>query len=418
MTVFKLLVGSFHPVDADLLPWFSFLTLIPVGLSAAQEIIFFVFIVGGVIAVVRATGAIDALIGACIRNLGSRPHFLIGGMVAVFALGSSTIGMAEEYVAFVPILVAMCFSMKMDAMVAVGIIYIGAGIGYACAALNPFTVLIAQDIAGVPPASGQTVRWLLLLLCVGIGVHHIVGYARKLKRLPESELVDATASATDVTTLEQRFLDRKHLFVLLIFVAGVGLFLYGAMFRGWYLEELMAILLGIAVVVAVVSKLHYNLVATTFCRGAAGLTTTALLIGFARTIQVILSEAQVIDTIIYSIAQSINQLPSGVAVLGMLLVQTVCNFFVPSGSGQAFITMPIMAPLADLTGVSRQTAVLAYQFGDGFTNMIVPTNAVLMGILALAQVSYHSWLRFIVPLLGKLYVVAIVALLMAVEFGY
>ena len=245
-----------------------------------------------------------------------------------------------------------------------------------------------------------------------------MGYARKLKRLPESELVDATASATDVTTLEQRFLDRKHLFVLLIFVAGVGLFLYGAMFRGWYLEELMAILLGIAVVVAVVSKLHYNLVATTFCRGAAGLTTTALLIGFARTIQVILSEAQVIDTIIYSIAQSINQLPSGVAVLGMLLVQTVCNFFVPSGSGQAFITMPIMAPLADLTGVSRQTAVLAYQFGDGFTNMIVPTNAVLMGILALAQVSYHSWLRFIVPLLGKLYVVAIVALLMAVEFGY
>ena len=132
----------------------------------------------------------------------------------------------------------------------------------------------------------------------------------------------------------------------------------------------------------------------------------------------ILSEAQVIDTIIYSVAQSINGLPSGVAVLGMLLVQTVCNFFVPSGSGQAFITMPIMAPLADLTGISRQTAVLAYQFGDGFTNMVVPTNAVLMGILGLAQVPYHAWLRFIVPLLGKLYVVAIIVLLMAVEFGY
>ena len=410
--------GSFHPVDANPLPWFSFLTLIPVGLSAAQEIIFFVFIVGGVIAVVRATGAIDALIGACIRNLGSRPHFLVGGMVAVFALGSSTIGMAEEYVAFVPILVAMCLSMKMDAMVAVAIIYVGAGIGYACAALNPFTVLIAQEIAGVQPTSGQTVRWILLLLCAGIGVHHIVSYVRKLERTPEPDLVNETVAAGDTKALELRFLEFKHIFVLLIFVAGVGLFLFGAMFWAWYLAELTAMLLGLALVIAVVSKLNYNLVATAFCRGAAGLTTTALLIGFARTIQVILSEAQVIDTIIYSVAQSINGLPSGVAVLGMLLVQTVCNFFVPSGSGQAFITMPIMAPLADLTGISRQTAVLAYQFGDGFTNMVVPTNAVLMGILGLAQVPYHAWLRFIVPLLGKLYVVAIIVLLMAVEFGY
>jgi len=142
------------------------------------------------------------------------------------------------------------------------------------------------------------------------------------------------------------------------------------------------------------------------------------LIGFARSIQVVLSEARVIDTIINGLAEPLQLFPSAVAAVGMLAVQTVCNFFIPSGSGQAFVTMPIMVPLADLTLVTRQTAVLAYQFGDGFTNMIVPTNAVLMGVLALAKIPYQRWLRFIFPLLCKLYLVAIAALLVAVKFGY
>ena len=204
----------------------------------------------------------------------------------------------------------------------------------------------------------------------------------------------------------------------LLFVVAVCGFVYGAMARGWYLGELTAILLGLALVSAVVGRLGPNVVASQFCRGAAELTTTALLIGFARTIQVVLSDGRVIDTVIYGLAQPLEGLPSAVAALGMLGVQTACNFFIPSGSGQAFVTMPIMAPLADLTDVTRQTAVLAYQFGDGFTNMIVPTNAVLMGILALAKVPYDRWARFALPLLVKLYAVAVLALVAAVHFGY
>ena len=150
----------------------------------------------------------------------------------------------------------------------------------------------------------------------------------------------------------------------------------------------------------------------------AELTKTALLIGFARTIEVVLTEGRVIDTVINGLAQLLQALPRGLSAIGMLGVQTVCNFFIPSGSGQAYVTMPIMAPLADLTDLSRQTAVLAYQFGDGFTNMIVPTNALLVGILALAKIPYQRWVRFVWPLLVKLYVVAILALLAAVQFGY
>ncbi len=158
----RVVQGTYHTVDTEPLPALTFLTAVPAGLLEAADVIFFIFIVGGVFGVLRATGAIDALIGLAIRRLGGRSVWLVGGMVTLFALGSSTIGMAEEYVPFVPLLVAMCLAIKADAVVALGIVYVGAGVGYACAALNPFTVVIGQRIAGVELTSGQSVRWVLL----------------------------------------------------------------------------------------------------------------------------------------------------------------------------------------------------------------------------------------------------------------
>ena len=176
--------------------------------------------------------------------------------------------------------------------------------------------------------------------------------------------------------------------------------------------------LAIALAAAAIARLAPNRVAAAFQAGAAELVSTAVIVGFARTIQVVLTEGRVIDTIIHGLATPLQALPGQAAAVGMLVVQTLCNLFIPSGSGQAYVTMPIMAPLADLTGLSRQTAVLAYQFGDGFTNMLVPTNALLMGMLALARIPYQRWLRFVGPLLVKLYLVAIAALMLAVRLGY
>ena len=176
--------------------------------------------------------------------------------------------------------------------------------------------------------------------------------------------------------------------------------------------------LAIAVATALVGGLTANAAAQSFLGGAGEMTTTALLIGFARAIQVVLTDAQVIDTVIYGLAQPLALLPAHAAAVAMLGVQTVCNLFIPSGSAQAYVTMPVMAPLADLTEVTRQTAVLAYQFGDGFTNMIVPTNALLMGILALGRIPYSRWVQFVAPLLVKFYAVAVIALILAVQFGY
>ena len=414
----RVVPGTYQVVDAEPLPPLAFLTAIPAGLGAAQEIIFFVFLVGGVIGVVRATGAIDAAIGAAITRLGSRPVWLVGGAVGLFALGASTVGMAEEYMPFVPILVTMCLALRLDAVVAVGIIYVGAGVGYACAAFNPFTVLIAQDIAGVTLTSGQAPRWVLLMVCGAVGVHHILRYAARIRADPEASLVRSVDYSNGFTLPEdQRFTARRWA-VLVVLAGGIGLFVWGVAARGWYLSELSAVFLAIGLIAAAVAGVAPNRAARSFLGGAAEMTATALLIGFARTIEVVLSDARVIDTIVYGLAQPLAALPSHAAALGMLAVQTTANLFIPSGSGQAYVTMPIMAPLADLTGLTRQTAVLACQFGDGFTNMLVPTNALLMGMLALGRIPYQRWLAFVVPLLAKLYLVAAVALVAAVQFGY
>ena len=414
----RVVPGTYHTVEAEALPPLAFLTSIPAGLGAAQEIIFFVFLVGGVIGVVRATGAIDAAIGAAIARLGGRPAWLIGGAVALFALGSSTIGMAEEYMPFVPILVTMCLALRLDAIVAVGIIYVGAGVGYACAAFNPFTVLIAQDIAGVTLASGQAPRWALLLVCGAVGVHHIMRYAARVRADPAASLVRGVDYSAGFTLPEDRRFTARRRAVLAVLAGGIGLFVWGVAARGWYLTELSAVFLAIGLIAAAVAGVSPNRAARAFLDGAAEMTATALLIGFARTIEVVLSDARVIDTIVYGLAQPLAALPSHAAALGMLAVQTTANLFIPSGSGQAYVTMPIMAPLADLSGVTRQTAVLAFQFGDGFTNMLIPTNALLMGMLALGRIPYQRWLSFVVPLLVKLYLVAAVALVVAVQVGY
>lgn len=408
--------GTYRQVAGDPLPWHAFLTSIPVGMQRAADIIFFVLIVGGVIAVIRRTGAIDALIGTAIQRLGDSPILLVGGMVTLFAVGSSTIGMAEEYMPFIPILVAMCVALRLDAMVAVGIVYVGAGIGYGAAALNPFTVMIAKDIAEQPVGVFLWQRWVLLAVLIAIGTHHVLRYARKIQGQPEASLVRDVDYSAGFALPEDVTLTGSRMAVLLAFGSMIAVFVYGVARWEWYLGELAALFLGVAIVAAIAGRLSPNDAAASFIRGAAELTGTAILIGFARTIEVVLADARVIDTVIHGIstalqrAEGLGTMAPVVSAWGMLVVQSVTNFLIPSGSGQAYVTMPIMAPLADLTGVGRETAILAYQFGDGFTNMIVPTNALLMGMLALGRIPYQRWVRFILPLLAKIYVVLLILL--------
>jgi uncharacterized ion transporter superfamily protein YfcC len=410
--------GSYAPVKERVsLSPLTLFTVVPKALAAAQDIIFFVLIVGGAISVLRATGTIDALLGWILRRIGHSPGWLIGIGMAVFAAGSSAIGVAEEYIPFTAMLVALCVAMRMDVMTAMGILIGGYGIGYGVAALNPFTVQIAQGVAGLAPTSGWQFRLALFVPFVAIGVHHVWSYAAKVRADPSASLMAGVEIAHPPPT-EYPTLGGRRLAVLALVLVTLAAMVWGISARGWYLVELGALFLALALVAGVVGGLGADDTAKRFGEGAAELAVTAILIGFARSIALILEDGQVLHTIVNGLAGPLGLLGAELAAVGMLLVQTVLNLFIPSGSGQAFVTMPIMAPLADLLGIGRQVAVLAYQFGDGFSNMIVPTNIVLMSILGIAGVPYDRWFRFAWPLLLKLTLAGALALVVAVLIDY
>jgi len=403
--------------NPELLSPLALFTAIPKGLDGARGIIFFIFIVGGAFAVMRATGTVDAVVGKMLGVFGKAPFLLILVGMAVFSIGSSTFGMAEEYIPFVPVLLTLCLGLGFDAMTAVAIMCVGYGIGYGTALINPFTVIVAQDVAGVQPSSALGFRGALWVVFMVVGVAYVWRYAQRVKANPESSLVaDIEVDGAFKKPLEVS-LQGRHIGVLVVTLIGLGIMVVGITQWHWYLMEMGALFLGLTVLFGVISGMHPDKVAGEFCKGAAELTTTALLIGVARAIEVVLSEGKVIDTIINAIAKPLSELGPSLASVGMFFFQCICNFFVPSGSGQAYVTMPIMGPLADLVGVSRQIAVLAFQFGDGFTNILVPTNAVLVAILAMAKIPYDRWLRFILPFMGMVWVLGSLALIIAVMVG-
>ncbi len=396
-------------------------TAVPRGFAAAEEIIFFVFLIGGAFGILRATGAIDAMIGVLLPKLAQTPWLFVGGGIFLFAAGSSTIGMAEEYLPFVPILLALAIGLGFDAMTAIGVLCVGYGVGYGSAAINPFTVLIAQGVAELQPTSGWWYRVVLTAVFGALGFHHVWRYASKVKEHPEESLVADIEPDPHLTSKEHPALTGRHMVVLAITTLAIMVLIYGLSDLSgwhWYVQEMGAMFIGLSILLMLIARMGVDQTAKEFCTGAAELTTTALLIGFARSILIVLEDGNVIDTIVHGIAQPLQTVGPALASVGMYAVQCLCNFFIPSGSGQAYVTMPIMAPLADLVGVQRQVAVLAYQFGDGFTNILVPTNAVLVGILAMARIPYDRWLRFILPFMIKVWIAGSVALAVAVWIGY
>jgi uncharacterized ion transporter superfamily protein YfcC len=412
--------GTYAPVTADdsvtLPPW-HFLIGITKGLADAQDIIFLIFIVGGVIEVLRRTGAIDAALHGAVEKLGHSPWILILGCFAMFSLGSFTIGMGEEYVPLIPIIVTMSLAMRMDGVVAMGMVWIPYGIGWGCAGINPFGVLIAQNIAGVPLTSGWVFRLVMMTAFLALAFHHLYRYARRVQRDPSQSLVADVDYSSGFEPPHDIQMTGARTAILVVFLLGLALFVYGAARYGWYIGELNAVFFGIGLIGAMIARMSPGDTSLTFLEGAAQMTAPALIVGFARAIAVVLEDGQIIDSMVQSIASLLDGMPADVSAIGMLVVQSVCNFFIPSGSGQAFVTMPIMSPLATLTGVPQQTAVLAFQFGDGFSNMIVPTNALIVGALALGKVPYTAWFRFIGPLMVKILLLAAAFLVFSVHFG-
>jgi uncharacterized ion transporter superfamily protein YfcC len=393
-------------------------TAVPRALADAQAIIFFLLIVGGAIAVLRATGTIDALLGWLLRRIGHSPALLIVFGTAAFAAGSGTLGVSTEYIPFALVLVSLCVAMRLDAMTAMGIMIAGYGVGYGVAWTNPYTVMVAQGVAGLAPTSGWEYRLALFVPFVAIAVHHVWRYAQRVAADPSASLVADLADPRHTAQQDYPALDSRRLLVVLVTLVGLVVMVYGISQRGWYLVELGALWLAIALCAGLIGRLGLDDTAKRFANGAAELAVVALLVGFARSIALILEDGQVLHTIVHGASIPLGWVGAELSAVGMLAMQTLMNFFIPSGSGQAFATMPIMAPLADVVGIERQVAVLAFQLGDGLSNIILPTNIVLMAILGVAGIPYDRWFRFIWPLMLKLLLAAAAALVIAVWIGY
>lgn len=412
---------SFTYVENTPVSLFGYLLSVPKGMAAVAEIIFFIFIVGGSFAVVQATGAIEAGLGRVTKVMAGKERLIIPIIMVLFSLGGAVFGMAEETLPFIPIMVTLAIALGFDSITGAAIVLAGAGAGFAGAFMNPFTVGVAQGIAELPLFSGMGFRFVVYVLMVALTTAFIYIYAGKVKKDPTRSLMyefDKTREdVLDLSVLKE--LTARHKVVLLVVAGTIGLLIFGVINYGWYIQEISALFLGMAIVAGLIGKLGMNGTAEHLLIGMASLAGGALVVGFARAILIVLSEGHILDTLLYTISGAVSSLPSIFAALGMYLFQCFLNFIVPSGSGQAAVSMPIMAPLADLVHVTRQTAVLAYQFGDGISNIFTPTSGYFMAGLALAKIPWDKWAKWILPLILLQYLLGgiLVTIAHAIQLG-
>lgn len=411
---------SFHVVERAPVGFFGLFQAIHKGMVQSADIIFFIFIVGASFTVINATGAIEAGIEAAARSMRGNERLAIPVLVFIFSLGGAIFGMAEETLAFIPVIVPFMLALGFDSVTAAGVVLAGANAGFAAAFMNPFTVGVAQGIAELPLFSGMGLRLAAYASFVVATAGYIFWYAGRVKANPQLSPTyqEDRAKEKDLGLDQVRTFEPHHKLVLLVVALSIVVLVYGVVKKGWYITEIAGLFLALGVIGGLVGRLTPDQIAEKFVKGASELAYGALLVGIARSLLVVLSDGHIMDTLLHSMASAISGLPTLLTAWGMYAVQCVLDFVVPSGSGQAAVSMPIMAPLADLVGVTRQTAVLALQFGDGISNIYSPTSGYFMAGLALAGVSWPKWLRWVAPLIAMQYVIGMVFMTIAQLIHY
>ena len=400
--------GTYHHVERTPVGPFDALVAIPKGLAEAGSVVFLVFLVGGAFTVVDETGALRQGVGWLVRRLQSREVLVIPIVSLAFAAGGALENMSEEIIALVPVLLLVTRRLGFDAVTAVAISIGAAAVGAAFSPINPFQVQIAQKLAGIPLLSGWLFRMCMLGLALSGWIWGTWRHAIRTRTLPETPDGDAVGSIA---------LDPRGTIVLLLVVAAFVVFVYGIMRLGWDFDQMSALFFGMGVAAGLIGGLGPGGTARAFVTGFTSMANAAMLIGFARAIFVVLDQGRIIDTIVHALVTPLQSLPVALSALGMLIVQAAVHGPVPSVSGQAVLTMPVLVPMADLIGLSRQVVVLAYQYGAGLTELLTPTNGALMAVTAAAGVEYGSWLKFAVPLFAALLAFSAVAVVIAIAIG-
>lgn len=395
------------------------------GFVEAALIIGFVLIVGGAFAVLQKTEAIDSMIKS-VAQAHTRSAFvramIIPVFVSLFSLGGASFGMAEEAIPFVMIFIPLALALGYDSIVGVSIPFVGSQVGFAAAFLNPFNVGIAQGIADVPVFSGIAFRLVVWVIATACTIGFLMWYAARIKKHPHlspTYAIDQHRRQQQMTENLPVFtgMTKTHKVVLWMFVLTLGVMVFGVVKYEWFINEIAALFLVMAIAVGIVGRLSTDEFVDAFIQGAKDLITTALVIALARGTMILARDAHIIDTMLFHLMPLVQSTNPVFAAHKMFVIQSVINFFIHSGSGQAALTMPIMAPLSDLVGVSRQTAVLAFQFGE-FTTPMIPTSGITVGVLALARIPWVTWAKWMIPLQIIYFVLALLMLAIACQISW
>jgi uncharacterized ion transporter superfamily protein YfcC len=395
------------------------------GFVQAGQIIVFLFIIGGAFFIIQKTGAITVSVQKMAYTFAEKPHlqkYFIPVTITIFSLAGAIFGMCEETMPFVLIFIPLCLSLGYDSLVGTAIPFLGAAAGFAGAIFNPFTVGIAQSISELPLYSGLEYRIIIWIISTGSIIVFLMLYSKKIKKNPEKSIVyeldKERKHRLHLDNEEKTPFERKHKLILLTFILAIVILVFGILKFQWYIYEIASLFFALGIISGLIGKLTLNEITDGFKEGAKDMMGVALIIACARAILVIMTDGKILDVMLYSLASIITNFHPVFAAQLMFLTQGVINFFVHSGSGQAALTMPIMAPLADVVGITRQTAVLAFQFGEGWINPILPTSGVTMGVLGLAQISYDKWFKWMLPIQIYFLIIALLLLIPPVLFKY
>jgi uncharacterized ion transporter superfamily protein YfcC len=397
----------------------------------AVEVIAFILLIGGAFGVLIKTGAVESTMLKVISQVKGSELFMIPVLMLIFSLGGAVFGMAEETIPFTMILVPITIAMGYDSITAICIGFVGSQIGFSTAFMNPFTLGIAQGIAGVPYMSGFSGRCAIWALFTLIGIVMVMRYALAIKKTPEKsptfEIDQRWRNTLGEVDLEKIELTRGHIMIMLSFLGCMIWLIWGVIAHGYYLVEISMIFLAVGVMAGIIAVLTglmtVNETAKAFESGAADLLTAAIIVGFAKGILYVMGgaaadSASILNTFLFYTSSWLKGFGMELCAFFMYVFQSVFNFFVVSGSGQAALTMPLMAPLGEMVGMTKEMTILAFQFGDGFTNMIVPTNTVLIGVLTVARVPWPVWAKWQLKKQVFWFVLAAVTLMIAVGLGF
>lgn len=384
------------------------------------ELIMLVLLSGGAIYMLTAAGALQALVALVVKRFGKRSEVFIPLLMLVFALICTTQGV-NTFIGFAPIMVMLSLSMGFDSIVGVAIILLGGAIGFATGTLNINTTLVAQKIAELPNYSGIGYRWVCFGVFYVITCIFVVRYANKVKKNPSFSYtydLDQASELKNVSMSEFGEMTGRKAGCIAALIIALLVIVYGCIKMGWDYNEQSAIFLVLSIAVGIIAGFDSDKICSEFMNGCKKMLAAAFIIGFARAIGGVLNAGVITDTIVHGLAVMLNGLPAALLGVGMLFSNTVINVFLTSGSGQAAVVMPIMIPLSDLLGVTRQTCVLSFNFGDGFCNYILPTSTALMGILSAGNVPYDRWMRFMGKMFAIWFAVGAVLIVIAQMMGY